>query len=94
MYFCDPFRKFIVFDDFSNIYNHSKLYTVPQYNVAVNLVEVIRIQLAEFYLKCDVHYSALCKLWYNYRVNPSYFTNAETDDIFLCLCDELDFEII
>lgn len=89
-HFCDPSGKFIVFDDLPNIYNHSKLYTVPQYNVAVNLVEVIRIQLPEFYLKCDVHYSALYKSWYDYRMFPSYFTNAEADDIFLRLCDELD----
>lgn len=87
---CDPLGTFIVFDDCPNIFNHSKLYTVPKYKIALNLVEVIRLQFPEFYPKCNLHYSILGESWRKYIVNPSYFTNAETDDIFLRLCDELD----
>jgi hypothetical protein len=87
---CDPSGKFIVFDDNPNIYNHSKLFTVPAYNVAVNLVEVIRLHLPELYPMCDIHHHNLCKSWHKYRMFPWYFTNAQKDDIFLRLCDELN----
>lgn len=91
---CDPSGKFIVFDDIPNIYNHSKLFIVPKYTVAVNLPELLRIYMPDIYSKCTEYYVMLNESWRKYIANPLNFTNAEKDDIFFHLCDELSNEIM
>jgi len=93
-YSCSPSSKFVVFDDNPNIVNHSKLFTVSGYNVAVNLIEVLKQQLPEIYPICECHYSSLSQSWVDFRFTPSRFTNASTDNVFLQLCDKLNKEIV
>ena len=86
----DNGRVVVVFDDNPNIHNHSKLFTVSGYNVAVNLIEVIRKQLPNIYHICEDYYYPLTQSWIEYQLNPSRFNKPGTDTVFLGLLDELN----